>query len=279
MNVLLIGDVIGRTGRRAVKSVLPKLIEELNINFVVLNGENLAHGNGITKSVFQEMIEVKIDVITLGNHTFDKKEVFEIIDDERLLRPANLPPTAPGKGFNVYEKNGYKVAVINLMGRAFMGMVLDCPFRKFDEIYEIVKDKADYIIVDFHAEATSEKQAFGYYVDSRADIVFGTHTHVPTADERFLPGGTAFISDVGMTGALDSVIGVRKDEIIKKFISGIPQKYEPAEGQFIFNALYVNLKDRNLKRIQIKEEVGKEGKGWELRIKNKGVRAWIIKTF
>jgi metallophosphoesterase (TIGR00282 family) len=261
MNVLLIGDVIGRTGRRAVKSVLPKLIEELNINFVVLNGENLAHGNGITKSVFQEMIEVKVDVITSGNHTFDKKEVFEIIDDERLLRPANLPPTAPGKGFNVYEKNGYKVAVINLMGRAFMGMVLDCPFRKFDEIYEIIKDKVDYIIVDFHAEATSEKQAFGYYVDSRADIVFGTHTHVPTADERFLPGGTAFISDVGMTGALDSVIGVRKDEIIKKFISGIPQKYEPAEGQFIFNALYVNLKDRNLKRIQIKEEVRKESKG------------------
>lgn len=263
MNVLLIGDVIGRTGRRAVKSVLPNLIEELNIDFVVLNGENLAHGNGITKSVFQEMIEVKVDVITSGNHTFDKKEIFEIIDDERLLRPANLPPSAPGKGFHVYEKNSYKVAVINLMGRAFMGMVLDCPFRKFDEIYEIIKDKADHIIVDFHAEATSEKQAFGYYVDSRADIVFGTHTHVPTADERFLPGGTAFISDVGMTGALDSVIGVRKDEIIKKFISGIPQKYEPAEGQFIFNALYVNLKDRNLKRIQIKEEVGNEGKMWE----------------
>lgn len=278
MNVLLIGDVIGRTGRRAVRLVLPKLIEELKIDFVVLNGENLAHGNGITKSVFQEMIEAEIDVITSGNHTFDKKEVFEIIDNERLLRPANLPPSAPGKGFNIYKKNNYKVAVINLMGRAFMGMVLDCPFRKFDEIYEIIKDKADYVIVDFHAEATSEKQAFGYYVDSRADIVFGTHTHVPTADERFLPGGTAFISDVGMTGTLDSVIGVRKDEIIKKFISGIPQKYEPAEGQFIFNALYVNLKDRNLKRIQIKEEVGNEGKGWELRIKIK-VRIWIIKTF
>lgn len=254
MRFLFIGDTIGKTGRRAVSSLLPKLKEELNINFVVLNGENLAHGNGINQRVFDEMVQAGVDVITSGNHTFDKKEVLPLLEKkDNLLRPANLPPMAIGKGYGVYEISGKKILVINLMGRVFMGGSLDCPFRTFDEIYSRHKDEADFIIVDFHGEATSEKQAFAYYVDGRATVVFGTHTHVQTSDERFLPQGTAFITDIGMTGAYDSVIGVRKDEIIQKFITGMPKKYEPAEGRFVFNALYLDAEKTLLRRLSIPE--------------------------
>ncbi|MEZ0322791.1 MAG: TIGR00282 family metallophosphoesterase [Hydrogenothermaceae bacterium] len=254
MRFLLIGDVIGRTGRRAVSTLLPSLKKEYGIDFVVLNGENLAHGNGINQKVFNEMILAGVDVITSGNHTFDKREVFPLLDTEpRLLRPANLPPMAKGRGFGLYERDGKKILVINLMGRVFMGWSLDCPFRKFDDIYQEFKDKVNYIIVDFHGEATSEKQAFAYYVDGRATAVFGTHTHVQTSDERFLPNGTAFITDVGMTGAIDSVIGVRKDEVIEKFLTGMQKKYEPAEGKFIFNALFLDTENRDIKRITVLE--------------------------
>lgn len=259
MKFLVIGDVIGKTGRRAVKEVLPSLKEKLKVDFVVLNGENLAHGNGITKPTFDEVISAGVDVITSGNHTFDKKEIFAIIDDEKLLRPANLPPLAKGKGFKTYQKDGKIITVINLMGRVFMGLPLDCPFRTFDTIYQNVKNESDYIIVDFHGEATSEKQAFGYYVDGRATMVFGTHTHVQTADERFLPQKTAYISDVGLTGPYDSVIGVKKEQIIEKFITGMPIKYEPEEGKYIFQALFLDTENYLLKRIQIKE-----GESYEL---------------
>ncbi|MCX7739283.1 MAG: TIGR00282 family metallophosphoesterase [Hydrogenothermaceae bacterium] len=254
MRVLLIGDVVGKTGRRAVSTLLPKFIQDYSVDFVVLNGENLAHGNGINQKVFDEMILAGVDVITSGNHTFDKKEVIPLLTSKsNLLRPANLPPQAIGNGYGVYNKGDKKIAVINLMGRVFMGGALDCPFRKFDEIYESLKRDVDYFIVDFHGEASSEKQAFGYYVDGRSDIMFGTHTHVQTSDERFLPKGTAFITDVGMTGAIDSVIGVSKDEVIQKFITGMPVKYEPAEGRFVFNALFVDLKDRLIERISVLE--------------------------
>lgn len=254
MRFLFIGDTVGKTGRRAVSTLLPKLKQELGVEFVVLNGENLAHGNGINQKVFDEMIQAGVDVITSGNHVFDKKEVIPILEKEtRLLRPANLPPLATGRGWGIYEKSGKKVLVVNLMGRVFMGNSLDCPFRTFDQIYDQHRGKVDFVLVDFHGEATSEKQAFAYYVDGRATVVFGTHTHVQTADERFLPGGTAFITDVGMTGAYDSVIGVRKDEIIEKFITGMPKKYEPAEGRFIFTALFLDTESRELKRVYILE--------------------------
>lgn len=254
MKFILIGDVIGKTGRRAVSSSLPRLVKEYSVDFVVLNGENLAHGNGINQKVFREMLSVGADVITSGNHTFDKKEVLDIIDSEhRLLRPANLPPFARGRGYGIFEKNGKNILVVNLMGRVFMGGALDCPFRTFDDIYEKCKGKVDHIIVDFHGEASSEKQAFGYYVDGRATVVFGTHTHVQTSDERFLPKGTVFITDIGMCGAYDSVIGVKKDPIIEKFISGMPKKYEPEEGKFIFNGLFVDTENGIIKRISILE--------------------------
>lgn len=254
MRFLFIGDTVGKTGRRAVSTLLPKLKQDLKVDFVVLNGENLAHGNGINQSVFDEMVQAGVDVITAGNHTFDKREVLPLLENkDNLLRPANLPPLATGRGYGVYEKHGKKVLVINLMGRVFMGGALDCPFRMFDEIYLKHRGEVDFIVVDFHGEATSEKQAFGYYVDGRATAVFGTHTHVQTADERFLPKGTAFITDVGMTGAYDSVIGVRKDEIIQKFITGMPKKYEPADGRFVFTALYLDTESSTLKRMFILE--------------------------
>ncbi len=255
MKILAIGDVIGRAGRSTLKKVLPEIKREYKPDFIIVNGENSAGGFGLTKKVFNELINLKIDVITSGNHIWDKKEIFDFIDEEeRLLRPANYPPLAPGRGYGIYKAKDKKIAVINLMGRVFMGIPLDCPFRKFDEIYEEIKDKVDYIIVDFHAEATSEKVAFGYYVDGRASIVYGTHSHIPTADGRVLPKGTAYITDVGMTGPLHSVIGIDIRQSLTKFLTGIPKKYDIPKGDTIFNAVLFNLDaiQTEIKRIQIK---------------------------
>ncbi|WP_457639447.1 TIGR00282 family metallophosphoesterase [Persephonella sp.] len=257
MRFLCIGDVIGRTGRNALKRFLPEVKQQYKPDFIVLNGENAAGGFGITKKVFDELLSMEIDVITSGNHIYDKKEIVQFIDSEpRLLRPANYPPEALGRGYGIYEKNGKKVAVINLMGRAFMGIPLDCPFRKFDEIYEEVKNSVDYIVVDFHAEATSEKTAFGFYVDGRADVVFGTHSHVATADEMVLPKGTAYITDIGLTGPKYSVIGMKPEEPIKKFLTGMPVKYEVAKGAVLFQALFVEKSSEkiDIKRIKLEEE-------------------------
>ncbi|WP_297456990.1 TIGR00282 family metallophosphoesterase [Persephonella sp.] len=255
MKFLCIGDVIGRTGRNALKRFLPEIKEKYKPDFVVLNGENAAGGFGLTKKVYDELLSMGIDVITSGNHIFDKKEITQFIDqEEKLLRPANYPPQALGRGYGIYEKNGKKIAVINLMGRVFMGIPLDCPFRKFDEIYEKIKDEADYIIVDFHAEATSEKTAFGYYVDGRADIVFGTHSHVATADEMILPKGTAYITDVGLTGPKYSVIGMKIEEPIQKFTTGMPVKYDVAKGPLLFQALFVKKTEEKTEIIRLKLE-------------------------
>ena len=255
MRFLCIGDVIGRTGRNALKHFLPEVKEKYKPDFIVLNGENAAGGFGLTKKVYDELLSLGIDVITSGNHIFDKKEITQFIDqEEKLLRPANYPPQALGRGYCIYEKNGKKIAVINLMGRVFMGVPLDCPFRKFDEIYEKIKDEVDYIIVDFHAEATSEKTAFGYYVDGRADIVFGTHSHVATADEMILPKGTAYITDVGLTGPKYSVIGMKIEEPIQKFITGMPVKYDVAKGPLLFQALFVKKTEEKTEIIRLKLE-------------------------
>ncbi len=254
MRFLLLGDIIGRTGRNALKKFLPDLIEEYKIDFVIANAENAAGGFGLTPKVYNQLINMKIDVLTSGNHIFDKKEVLQIINKDNLIRPANYPPDAPGKGYNIFEKDDKKIAVINLMGRVFMGIPLDCPFRKFDEIYEKIKNEVDYIIVDFHAEATSEKMAFGYYVDGRADIVFGTHSHVSTADERILPKGTVYITDIGLTGAYHSVIGMKIEEPIKKFLTGIGKKYEVSTDGFLLNALFVEKENGSIRIEKIKKE-------------------------
>jgi metallophosphoesterase (TIGR00282 family) len=246
MNILFIGDVVGRPGRNYLSNNLAKLVAEHNIGFVIINGENSAGGVGITKKIYDELIGLGADMITLGNHSWSKKEIFEFIDDaNKLVRPANYPGGTPGKGFRIAEKLGKKIAVINLCGRVYMDCI-ECPFKTIDEILEEIEGKADIIIVDFHGEATSEKLAMGWYLDGKVHAVLGTHTHVQTSDERVLPGGTAYITDVGMTGPRDSILGVEKEVVIKKFITGLPARFEVASGDVILGAVIIHLGSDNI---------------------------------
>ena len=233
MRILFIGDIFGQPGRRMVKDTLPLLRDELRPDLVLANGENAAAGFGITPTLVEELLDLDIAVLTSGNHIWDKKEIYPYLRDQvngRLLRPANYPTGAPGHGLFVGKTPaGIGYAVINLQGRVFMP-ALDCPFRKADELLGSIPDDVKIRIVDFHAEATSEKQALGWYLDGRVTAVLGTHTHVPTADERVLPGGTAYQTDVGMSGPYDSIIGVEKELVLHKFLSGMPGKFEAAKG-------------------------------------------------
>lgn len=242
MRLLMIGDVVGRTGRRAVKVNLEDLKREFNPDFVIANGENAAGGAGITRETAQELFLAGVDVLTMGNHVWNVKDAIDFIDREkRIVRPANYPPGAPGTGANIFEtRRKVKVGVINLAGRVFLQTV-DCPFRKADEVLARIKKNANIVVVDFHAEATSEKVAMGWYLAGRVSAVVGTHTHVQTADERILPGGTAYITDLGMTGPQDSVIGVKKEIVIDKFISQMPQRFEVANGPCQFNAALLEI--------------------------------------
>jgi 2',3'-cyclic-nucleotide 2'-phosphodiesterase len=252
MNILFIGDIYGSLGRETLQRHLPKIREQYPVHFCIVNGENAAHGRGITEPIYKEFLEQGIQVVTLGNHAFDNRDVFNFIDEARnIVRPANYDSTVPGKGYQIYKYNDLKIAVINLMGRTFM-TPLDCPFRKFDEIYDEVSQITPIIFVDFHAEATSEKIAFGYYVDGRATAVVGTHTHVPTADNRILENKTAYITDVGMTGPLNGVIGVEKDNVIAKFITGLPNRFNPVEeGDAQLNAVLIQVNNQTGKAIKI----------------------------
>ena len=233
MNILIIGDIVGLSGVNKVKEILPKLKKENNIDFVIANGENSADGMGITSKIFKELIMSGVDVITMGNHTWGKKDIFNIIDNKKLLRPANYPKDVVGNGYGIYECNGKKISVINLIGRASMNVLSDNPFVITDEILNEIKDKVDIIIVDFHAEATAEKIAMGYYLDGRVTCLFGTHTHVATADETILEKGTAYITDIGMTGPKKSVIGMDIDASIKRFVTTLPEKYKVSEDREI----------------------------------------------
>jgi metallophosphoesterase (TIGR00282 family) len=234
MRLVFIGDIVGRAGRNALIENLPKLRERWRLDFVVVNGENAAGGFGITEAICDELLAAGADAITLGNHAFDQREALVFIERQpRLIRPANFPRGAPGRGANVIEApGGAKVLVVNMMGRVFMD-ALDDPFARIDHELEAcpLGTGCDAAIVDFHAEATSEKQAFGHYIDGRVSLSVGTHTHVPTADARILTGGTGFITEVGMTGDYDSVIGMQKDEPIQRFLRKIPGgRFEPAMG-------------------------------------------------
>lgn len=231
VKIIAIGDIVGRPGREVLRKKLPGLVEEHGIDFVIANGENAAHGKGITPDISDELLFYNINVITTGNHLWNNKKIIGYIDrEERLIKPANYPPETRGNGYFIGKVKGLTICVINLLGRVYMEP-LDCPFRVFDEIYESVKNNVDIIIVDFHAEATSEKKAFGWHVDGRASAVFGTHTHVQTADEVILPEGTGYITDVGMTGASDSVIGMDKDTALQNFLTHTKLRLEVATGQ------------------------------------------------
>lgn len=243
MKILFVGDVVGRPGREAVTRALPRLIEKYAIDFTIINGENAAAGFGITEKTADELLSAGANVLTTGNHVWSAKEAPVLLDSQHnILRPANFPPNNPGHGSGVYEaRNGAGVGVINLIGRTFMTPA-DCPFRRGDEELEKIKSHADVVLIDFHAEATSEKQALGYYFDGRVAAVLGTHTHVMTCDEQVLPGGTAFITDVGMTGPVGTVLGVSRDIAIRRFVSGMPERFEvPKHADAILSAVVVEV--------------------------------------
>jgi hypothetical protein len=247
MRILFIGDVVGRSGRAIVLERLPRLIADWKLDLVVLNGENSAGGFGITEAIYNDLIDAGADAITLGNHAWDQREALVFIERApRLIRPINYPPGTPGRGAALIDgKNGARALVVNAMGRIFLDP-LDDPFAAVERELAAcpLKTGADAIVIDMHAEVTSEKQAMGYFADGRCSLVVGTHTHAPTADHRILPGGTAFVSDVGMTGDYDSVIGMVKDEPLGRFLRRIPQaKFEPATGPATLCALAVETDD------------------------------------
>lgn len=261
MRILFIGDIFGRPGRTIVKERLAGIVEQHSIDLVIANGENSAAGFGITPALAEELFELNIDVITTGNHVWDKREILEYFEAEgngrgparRILRPANYPPDMPGWGMYQGQKSKISYAVINLQGRVFMASN-DDPFRAADHLLEQIEAKV--ILVDFHAEATSEKISLGWYLDGRVTAVVGTHTHVPTADERILPKGTAYVTDVGMTGPYDGVIGVKKELVVNKFLNGMPVRFEPATGDVRLCAVVIDCDEktgqaRDVKRLML----------------------------
>jgi len=253
LKVLFLGDIFGKPGREVVKNKLKSIIDENDIDFTIANGENSAGGIGITPVICKTLLESGIDVITSGNHIYKKKEIYDYIEKEpRLLKPANFPPGTPGKGYHVMtDRKNNKIGIVNICGRIFVDYY-DCPFRCVDKVLEKIRKETRTIIVDFHAEVTSEKIAMGWYLDGRVSAVLGTHTHVQTADERVLPGGTAYITDVGMVGPRDSVIGVERENILKRFLTMMPQKFIVAEGDYLLNAVIVDIDHRSGRADSIK---------------------------
>ncbi len=252
MRILMVGDVVGRPGRYFFMEQTPELKQSKNIDMVIVNGENAAHGKGLTPAIFDELIRGGSDVVTSGNHIWDNSNVMQIIDTEPfLLRPANYPEGTPGKGFCIYPVGKKKIGVVNLAGRTFMNPPIDDPFRLADKILNFMEKQCDAIFVDFHAEATSEKLAFGNYVDGRVAAVVGTHTHVQTADEQILPKGTAYISDLGMVGVKNSILGISVEPVVRKFLTARPSHFEVASGACIYCALLIELDDKTNKPVNV----------------------------
>lgn len=245
MKVLFIGDIVGDIGLDAVEKYLPRLKRKYDVDVVIANGENAAKGRGITKAIYQELLMMGVDVITMGNHTWDQREIYDFIDDtEYLIRPANFSQEAPGKGMTSVTKNGQTISVINLHGRVFLPPHED-PFAMAEELIEEAKKVSPIVFVDFHAETTSEKIALGWNLAGKASVVVGTHTHVQTADNRIFPGGTAFISDVGMTGPYDEVLGMKKESVIYRFKTNMPVRFEvPEHGREVLSAFFVDIDDK-----------------------------------
>lgn len=253
MNLLFIGDVFASPGRRAVAECLPDIVSSERIDLVVANAENAAGGFGVTPLVAEELFTMGVDVLTTGNHVWDKREIYDYLDRQpRLLRPANYPGQSPGSGVHVGRgRNGAQAAVINLQGRTHM-LPIDDPFRKADEILSGLDPAVKVRLVDFHAEITSEKIAMGWYLDGRVSAVIGTHTHVPTADTRILPGGTAYQTDAGMTGPYDSIIGIEKGIVLRRFLTGIPVRMEAARGKVELHSVLVDVDEVTGKAVSVR---------------------------
>jgi len=257
VNILAIGDIIGKAGRRALKEHLPSLIDHYNVDFVVANGENLAAGFGLTEKTVEEMFSIGVDVLTNGNHCWDQRQIMPLMnEDERLIRPANFTENAPGHGWTVRETpSGHKIAVINLIGQVFMG-TWDCPFHAADQALAEIPQDVSAIIVDMHAEATSEKMSMGWYLDDRASFVFGTHTHVPTCDETIRSQGCAYQTDLGMTGSYQSIIGMQVEGALKRMVQRLPQRFQAVErgGSIYATLVKVDTETRHalsIKRIYV----------------------------
>lgn len=243
MNILCIGDIVGKPGRAALEGMLDSLKEEFSIDFTIVNAENAAGGSGITPKIADHFFDIGCDVLTMGDHVWDQKELEPYLNqNDRIVRPANFPDGAPGKGWCIKTTaSGVKVGVVNLLGRVFMRYFVTCPFRALDAIVEEISKETPNIIVDMHAEATSEKVAIGHYMDGRVSAIFGTHTHIQTADEIVLPQQTAYITDLGMTGPYDSVIGQNKENIVQRFLSALPVKFSVAEGRVELRGIVLDI--------------------------------------
>ena len=252
MKILAVGDIVGSAGINKLKVRLKEIKEKENIDFIIVNGENSAEGMGITEKNFNDIVSQGVDVITMGNHTWGKKDIFKFIDNPKIIRPANYPEGVVGKGYNIYKCKDKKIVVINLIGRVDINILTENPFLIAKKIIEKIQNQVDIIIIDFHAEATAEKIALGYYLDGKATAIFGTHTHVQTADEKILPNGTAYITDIGMTGPEHSVIGMNIKASIKRFETTLPERYRIAEGNCIFNGVIFDIDDETSKATNIK---------------------------
>lgn len=257
VRILMLGDIVGRPGRECVKALLPALKKQYKVDVTVANGENLASGAGFTEKTALEVFNCGVDLLTMGNHVWDRRESIEYLEREkRIVRPLNYPPGAPGHGFVVYNVGDKKMAVINISGRVYMP-ALDCPFRAAEQAVAQLREITPVILVDFHAEATSEKIAMGHFLDGRVSMVLGTHTHVQTADEKILPGGTAYITDVGMTGPYESILGVEPGLIIRKFLTQMPVRFEVAKDPVCqLNGVVVEVdagtgKAQNIERVNL----------------------------
>lgn len=257
MRILFVGDVVGSPGREALEKFLPKLKEKYRPTITIVNGENAASGKGITEKIYRQFLEMGVQAVTMGNHVWRNKDIFEFIDDAKyLVRPANLPANNPGQGMIFIKVNAYEVAIINLQARTFMDSI-DNPFEIADRLIAEARKRTPIIFVDFHGEATSEKMAFAWYLDGRVSAVVGTHTHVQTADNRVLPKGTAYITDVGMTGVYDGIIGVDPAPVIHKFLTNLPARFEvPKSGRTQLNGVIIDVDEKtglskNIERIYI----------------------------
>lgn len=252
MKILLIGDIFGECGMDFVRSELKYVAQREGADVVIANAENASGGNGLSYNDFDTLIDLGVDVITMGNHTFGRKDILKIFENETsVIRPLNYPKGTPGKGSVIINRLGKRIGVVNAMGRVNV-MNIDCPFTALEKEIEYLKDKTDIIIVDFHADATSEKRAMGYFLDGKVTCVFGTHTHVQTADECILPKGSAYITDIGMTGARESVLGVKAEIIIERFLTSLPHKFEHADGKAMLCGVVLTIDDATNKAVEIR---------------------------